>query len=118
MQAIIKVLPLPRKCSQSVVPHKTKEKESKFIYMQEKRKEKKKSTCHFVQRVTGIVHIDHVHIDWVVCDCCAEHAAQVLLVSIIITCERGQEPVQGAPTAPQWPDTSGLPIGDCSGEQA
>ncbi len=42
--------------------------------------------------------------------CRAEHAAQPLLACIVIACERRQEPVRRARTAPQRPDGSGLPI--------
>ena len=67
---------------------------------------------HFVQSVAGIVRVDCTSKDWLIRHRRAEHAAQPLLACVVVARERGQEPVRRAPTTPQRPDGSGLPIDD------
>ncbi len=68
--------------------------------------------CHLVQSVAGIVHVDCTGKDWFIRHRRAESTAQPLLACVVVTHERGQEPVRRARTAPQLSDGSGLPIDD------
>jgi hypothetical protein len=55
---------------------------------------------YFVKRVAGIIRVDGARKDRVDRDCRAEHVAQALLAFVVVACERGQEPVWRASTAP------------------